>query len=96
MAVGHEAAVQFWAGLFQYLTDKGYPNNGGLKMVSTGGPIQVDSAGSVAWVADMAEFQFAGSSTPFRLTAVMHREQGKWKIIQLHFSVGVPNSELPI
>jgi ketosteroid isomerase-like protein len=44
----------------------------------------------------MAEFQFAGSSTPFRLTAVMHREQGKWKIIQLHFSIGVPNSQLPI
>jgi ketosteroid isomerase-like protein len=48
VAVGHEAAVQFWAGLFQYLKDQGYANNGGLKMVSTGGPIQVDSAGSVA------------------------------------------------
>jgi len=94
--VGHEAAVQFWAGLFQFLKAQGYPNNGGLKMVSAGGPIQVDSAGSVAWVADMAEFQFAGGNTPFRLTAVMHREQGKWKIIQLHFSIGVSNSTLPL
>jgi ketosteroid isomerase-like protein len=96
VAVGHVAAVQFWAGLFQFLKDQGYPNNGGLKMVSAGGPIQVDSAGSVAWVTDMAEFQFAGGNTPFRLTAVMHREQGKWKFIQLHFSVPVPNSALPI
>jgi ketosteroid isomerase-like protein len=96
LAVGHEAAVQFWAGLFQFLKDQGYPNNGGLKMVSAGGPIQVDSAGTVAWVTDVAEFQFAGGNTPFRLTAVMHREQGKWKIIQLHFSIGVPNSALPL
>ena len=97
IAVGHEAAVQFWVGLFQYLKEQGYPNNGGLKMVSTGGgPIQVDSAGTVAWVTDMAEFQFAGGNTPFRVTAVMHREQGRWKIIQIHFSVPVPNSALPI
>ena len=96
IAVGHEAAVQFWAGIFQFLKDQGYPDNGGLKMVSAGGPIQVDSAGTVAWVTDKAEFQFAGGNTPFRLTAVMHLEQGKWKIIQLHFSIGVPNSALPI
>jgi ketosteroid isomerase-like protein len=96
VAVGHDAAVQFWAGLFQYLKDQGYPNNGGLKMVSTGGPIQVDSSGTVAWVADMAQFQFAGGNTPFRVTAVMHKEQGRWKIIQIHFSLPVPNSALPI
>jgi ketosteroid isomerase-like protein len=96
VAVGHDAVVQFWAGFFQYLKDQGYPNNGGLKMVSTGGPIQVDSAGSVAWITDIAEFQFAGGNTPFRVTAVMHKEQGRWKIIQLHFSIPVLNSTLPL
>lgn len=41
-------------------------------------------------------FTAALVATPFRLTTVMHLEQGRWKIIQLHFSIGVPNSDLPI
>ena len=35
-----------------------------------------------------------GSSVPFRLTAVVHLEDGEWKTVQSHASIGVPNSEM--
>ncbi len=28
---------------------------------------------------------------PFRFRAVFHKEDGEWKIVQFHTSVGVPN-----
>jgi hypothetical protein len=35
-----------------------------------------------------------GSSVPFRLTTVVHLEDGEWKAVQSHASIGVPNSEM--
>ncbi len=35
-----------------------------------------------------------GSSVPFRLTTVVHLEDGVWKAVQSHASIGVPNSEM--
>jgi hypothetical protein len=29
--------------------------------------------------------------TPFRLTAVFYRDGGEWRMVQAHFSLGVPN-----
>jgi hypothetical protein len=34
-----------------------------------------------------------GSTLPTRLTAVLRSEDGEWKIVHLHFSVGVPDEE---
>lgn len=34
-----------------------------------------------------------GTYIPTRLTAVMRRENGWWKVVHLHFSVGVPDEE---
>lgn len=34
-----------------------------------------------------------GSTLPTRLTAVLREESGEWKIVHLHFSVGVPDEE---
>jgi hypothetical protein len=48
--------------------------------------------GSVAWFADQPSFVAPdGGRTPIRFTAVLHHEQGAWKIIQGHGSIGVTN-----
>ena len=35
-----------------------------------------------------------GTEIPTRSTAVFHREDGEWKMVQGHKSVGVSNEEL--
>ena len=50
--------------------------------------------GSVGWVADRPTFVVADSSTvPTRMTAVMRKEDGEWKLVHAHWSVGVPNQQ---
>jgi SnoaL-like domain len=34
-----------------------------------------------------------GQFLPTRLTGVLHQEGGEWKVVHLHFSVGVPDEE---
>jgi hypothetical protein len=50
--------------------------------------------GSTGWGVDTPAFVFPdGSRLSTRLTAVVHREGGEWKIVHLHFSVGVPDED---
>jgi hypothetical protein len=50
--------------------------------------------GSVGWGVDRPRFVLPdGSTLPTRLTAVLRREGGDWKVVHLHFSVGVPDEE---
>ncbi len=56
---------------------------------------QAHEEGSMAWVVDQPLLVFPdGTSVPTRLTAVMRRDAGKWKIVHAHFSVGVPDEEV--
>ncbi|HRQ42130.1 MAG TPA: nuclear transport factor 2 family protein [Chloroflexota bacterium] len=63
---------------------------------------QAYSAGNVGWVAAEPAFRLPdGTELPFRLTAVYHKEDGDWRIVQWHASLGVANEdaigeELPI
>jgi ketosteroid isomerase-like protein len=51
--------------------------------------------GSMGWVVDNPTFVFPdGSAFQTRLTAVMHQEDGRWKLVHAHFSVGVPDEEV--
>jgi hypothetical protein len=51
--------------------------------------------GSVGWAADRARFVLPdGAVVPIRLTVVARREEGEWRLVQAHFSVGVPNEDL--
>ncbi len=51
--------------------------------------------GSLGWVVDQPAFVFPdGSVMQSRLTAVMRREDGRWKLVHLHHSVGVPEEEV--
>jgi ketosteroid isomerase-like protein len=51
--------------------------------------------GSLGWVVDRPTFRFPdGSEMQTRVTAVMRQEDGAWKIVHTHFSVGVPDEEV--
>jgi hypothetical protein len=52
------------------------------------------SEGSVGWAAASPIFQLPdGTELPFRLTVVYHQEDGEWKVVQWHASLGVANEE---
>lgn len=51
--------------------------------------------GTVGWVSGRILWILGdGREIPTRWTAVYHREDGEWKMVQAHTSVGVPNEEL--
>jgi len=59
------------------------------------GDLRCYSEGSVGWVADRARFVLGdGSEIPFRFTAVFRREDGAWRMVQAHASLGVPNADV--
>jgi ketosteroid isomerase-like protein len=65
----------------------------GVKVQS--GSIQAYEEGTVGWVADAGTFLLPdGSTAPFRITCVFHREAGGWKLVQQHASVAVANEEV--
>jgi hypothetical protein len=49
----------------------------------------------MGWLADQPTFVLPdGSSFETRLTAVVRKEDGQWKLVHAHFSVGVPDEEV--
>jgi SnoaL-like domain len=50
--------------------------------------------GSVGWAAGRGYFEMAEQRVPVRMTAVLHQEDGEWKAVQLHASIGVPNDRM--
>lgn len=50
--------------------------------------------GSVGWAAGNGYFEIGGGRVPVRLTAVLHKEDGDWKAVQSHASIGVPNEQM--
>jgi ketosteroid isomerase-like protein len=67
---------------------------GGLQIV--GGQLQAYSEGNVGWVIDRnASFWLPdGTEIPFRNTGVFRREEGEWKLVHGHTSIGVRTEEL--
>jgi ketosteroid isomerase-like protein len=59
------------------------------------GDIRAYEEGPVGWIADRPTFTFPGGMAfTARFTAVVHREDGEWKIVQAHTSVGIPNEQI--
>ncbi|HZS88567.1 MAG TPA: nuclear transport factor 2 family protein [Chloroflexota bacterium] len=66
-----------------------------------GGPFEIRSEaleayreGTVGWIADRLTAHLRdGSTIPFRATGVFHLEDGQWRIVQMHWSLGVTNEE---
>jgi ketosteroid isomerase-like protein len=57
--------------------------------------LDVHVQGDVAWAEGRGRFTRAGGGErPVRLTGVFLREDGQWKLVQSHSSIGVPNAEI--
>lgn len=64
--------------------------------------VKIDVAEAEAFVENEIAWGFAlptitlpnGSTAKVRWSAVFHREDGGWKLVQLHASAGVPNDQL--
>jgi ketosteroid isomerase-like protein len=65
---------------------------GGFPMsVST---VEAHAEGSVGWAAARPVAQLPdGTQLPIRITGVLHREDGDWKVVQWHVSVGAANED---
>jgi hypothetical protein len=51
--------------------------------------------GTVGWASSRFRWTAKdGREIPMRWTAVFHREDGEWKLVQAHSSVGVPSEEI--
>ncbi len=50
--------------------------------------------GSVGWGAGRGYFEIDGQRVPVRFTFVVHEEDGEWKGVQGHASIGVPNDRM--
>jgi ketosteroid isomerase-like protein len=63
--------------------------------VSSMGDIDAFVEGTVGWVSSRPVWTLEdGREIPTRWTAVFHQEEGEWKMVQAHTSVGVANEEL--
>jgi|CXWL01.1.fsa_nt_gi ketosteroid isomerase-like protein len=91
--IGHDDIVQWWVDLFAYLETFGYS---GLEVVSDGVMTQINRVGPLVLVADEATWRFNNGDLDFRLTLVLRKEQGRWKILHGHFSNPLPNDALPL
>ena len=67
---------------------------GGMQIVP--GRLQAYREGSVGWVIDRdPTFRLAdGTQIPFRSTLIFRREDGEWRLVHLHSSLGVSNEEM--
>jgi ketosteroid isomerase-like protein len=51
--------------------------------------------GGMGWVADDVNLHFPdGTEVATRVTAVLVKEDGAWRLVHAHFSVGVPDEEV--
>ena len=66
---------------------------GGVSIVA--GDPQAYSLGDAGWVVDRPRFRLPdGTEIPFRSTVVFAREDGAWKIVHQHISIGVSNQSV--
>ena len=57
--------------------------------------IDIHVLGDIAWVEGRGRFTRAdGAERPVRMTGVLVREAGQWKVVQSHASIGVPNADI--
>jgi SnoaL-like domain len=77
---GYEAAIKWCATLI--------PQSTSSTVMISGDP-QAYREGSVGWVADRPTIRLPDArEIPCRLTQVWHQENGHWKIVQHHLSIG--------
>ena len=59
------------------------------------GDLRASAEGGMGWAADRPRVVLPdGTVLPSRLTAVLGREEGVWRLVHLHLSFGVPDDKL--
>jgi ketosteroid isomerase-like protein len=81
---GHDTIAQMFKAQLQEM--------GGIQIKA--GELNAFVEGTVGWVADRPTLRLPnGQEMTFRKTTVFHKEDGEWKIVQYHLSMGVSNVE---
>ena len=58
------------------------------------GEVEAWEDGHLGWLTDTPSFGFSdGSTFPTRVTAILRKEGGSWRMLHSHFSVGIPDEE---
>ena len=60
----------------------------------TAGDVKAYRQGDVGWVSDRPTFRLGSVAVPCRHTSVFARENGAWRMVQHHFSIGVANEAI--
>jgi hypothetical protein len=84
---------EWWAG-YDTITKVTRAQMVGLAGSKMEGDPQAYVEGTVGWYADNVTWTIpSGTVIRARITGVCHKEDGEWKFVQTHISIGVPNSE---
>ncbi|MCB9423165.1 MAG: nuclear transport factor 2 family protein [Ardenticatenaceae bacterium] len=82
---------EWWAG-YEVITNA-FGNEPEISIVDSNP--QTYSEGNIGWMADQSKLKFSdGRVIPIRTTSVWRKEEGEWKVVQQHVSVGVPNEQI--
>lgn len=94
IAIGSDPA-EMWAGnnaIVRAFTEQ--LQSSGARQIQTG-EISAWVEGTVGWASELRTIRRSkGKAMSIRHTFVLHTENGRWKIVQMHVSIGVPNDEL--
>ena len=80
---GHDTITRIWGEQLREL--------GGFKLKP--GKLVAFAEGDVGWFADDPTFELSEGEVATRITGVLRRENGGWKLVQGHASIGVANEE---
>lgn len=70
----------------------GNADNSGEKPHAKIKELNAFSEGSVGWVTGCKVYTLAdGKDIPIRLTYILHHEDFGWKLVHIHYSIGIPN-----
>ncbi len=62
--------------------------------IEAGDPVAYEEGG-LAWAVDEPTMYLPGDTVvKVRLTGVLHKEDGTWKLMHMHTSAGVPDDEV--
>jgi uncharacterized protein (TIGR02246 family) len=85
-------AGEWWTSK-QILDDMAAAGDDDIQVVAD--DIDVHVLGDVAWAEGHGRFTNpGGGERPVRMTAVLVREDGRWRVAQSHASIGVPNADI--
>lgn len=94
IAIGSDPA-ETWAGynaIVRAFTEQ--LQSSGSRQIQTG-EISAWVEGTVGWASELRTIRRSkGKVMSIRHTFVLHTENERWKIVQMHVSIGVPNDEL--